>query len=114
MVEAPEPRVPTARARGLWPTELGKFTALRSYIYLDGNKLSGTIPTDLARLTKLGGGIYLQQNKLSGSVPTELAALSRDKWEAAGQPDADLEVAVGRRSLAEAISEASSRQKPEL
>ncbi len=84
------------RISGTIPTEIGMLSKLSAYVMLDYNSLSGTIPTELSRLSHLMGGIFLRNNRLSGRVPVELAVLSQG-WDAAGQPDADLQKAVSSK-----------------
>ena len=58
---------------GTMPTELGNLTRLKE-LRLERNDLSGTIPAELGELTKLED-LALNENNLNGIIPTELGKL---------------------------------------
>jgi len=60
---------------GSIPTELGNLTHLTG-LDLRSNKLTGSIPSELGNLTQLTE-LYLHSNKLTGSIPTELGNLTK-------------------------------------
>ena len=59
---------------GTMPTELGNLTKL-VWFYLNTNNLNGTIPTELGTLTKVQN-FALNNNQLSGTIPAELGSLT--------------------------------------
>ncbi len=60
---------------GSIPPELGKLSNV-TWFYVSDNQLSGSIPTELGGLSK-AQRLYLSGNRLTGGIPTELGGLSK-------------------------------------
>ena len=61
---------------GTIPPELGTLTNLRYLLLNENNQLSGTIPAELGSLTNLKQ-LILRVNQLSGTIPPELGNLTK-------------------------------------
>ena len=60
---------------GSIPTTLGQLPLSLNWLYLYSNQLNGMIPTELGQLTSLHG-LYLYENQFSGCIPNQLKKLS--------------------------------------
>ena len=60
---------------GPLPVEIGNLTGLR-VAYLDSNHLSGSVPVTLGNLVNLER-LYLEDNQLTGAIPSELGNLTK-------------------------------------
>ena len=63
---------------GTIPAELGNLASLQ-WLFLGENELSGTIPAELGDLTNLRL-LHLHENKLSGAIPAELGRLANLRY----------------------------------
>ena len=65
---------------GTLPSELGRFSKMRTEFVVTKTKINGTLPTQLGALATLSRYFNLYSNELTGTMPTEFGMLKKMEW----------------------------------
>ena len=57
---------------GTLPTQLGEWTALKTFFWVEENELSGSVPSELGRWTEFQSGIQMYNNSFCDEVTPRL------------------------------------------
>ena len=67
----------TLSLTGTLPSELGRFSKMRTEFVVTNTKINGTLPTQLGALATLSQYFSLNGNEITGTMPTEFGMLKK-------------------------------------